>query len=124
MKWGNRTVRGHAGPGIAITKNRQSVIDKSDLISLNNGGHLSVGITKSRQKAYDERDKKTIENRSKQKVKVSKEELSKAAEFTRKCGQQQIAQLYMMRLHQQSAQQAIQQHQSFMQMNMNSVFGF
>ena len=63
MKWGKRTVRGHAGPGNYLTKKRQLAGDKKDLEYLNKGGHLSVGLTKKRQAAYDKRDKAALEKR-------------------------------------------------------------
>lgn len=46
MKWGVRRVRGHAGPGIYLTKKRQEAGYKRDLERLERGGHLSVGLTK------------------------------------------------------------------------------
>lgn len=63
MKWGKRTVRGHAGPGNYLTKKKRLAGDKKDLEYLNKGGHLSVGLTKKRQAAYDKRDKAALEKR-------------------------------------------------------------
>ena len=63
MKWGVRKVRGHAGPGKYLTKNRQLAGDKRDLEGLSKGRHLSVGLTKKRQAAFDARDKALLEKR-------------------------------------------------------------
>ena len=63
MKWGKRMARGHAGPGIYLTRKRQLAGDKRDLERLNKGEHLSVGLTKKRQAAYDARDKAALEKR-------------------------------------------------------------
>lgn len=63
MKWGKRNVRGHAGPGIYLTRKRQLAGDKKDLEYINKGGHLSVGLTKKRQAAYDKKDKARLEKR-------------------------------------------------------------
>ena len=61
--YGERIVRGHAGPGRYIGAKRQLEGYKKDLETLNKGGHLSVGLTKKRQAAYDARDRKILENR-------------------------------------------------------------
>lgn len=73
MKWGvrkdrrpgnvSRLVRGHAGPGVYIGKNRQLEGAKKDLKILDNGGHLSVGLTKKRQEQYDKRDRAALEKK-------------------------------------------------------------
>ena len=58
-----RAVRGHAGPGVYLTKKRQLAGDERDLEGLNKGQHLSVGLTKERQAAFDARDKAILEER-------------------------------------------------------------
>lgn len=63
MKWGKRMARGHAGPGIFVSRKRQLAGDKRDLDILNAGGHLSKGLTKKRQAAYDARDKEALKKR-------------------------------------------------------------
>lgn len=63
MKWGKRMARGHAGPGIFVSRKRQLAGDKRDLDILNAGGHLSKGLTKKRQAAYDARDKAALKKR-------------------------------------------------------------
>lgn len=63
MKWGVRKIRGHAGPGIYLTRKRQLAGDKKDLEYLNKGGHLSIGLTKKRQAAYDAKDRARLESR-------------------------------------------------------------
>lgn len=77
MKWGKRMARGHAGPGLYLTKKRQLAGDKRDLAALNKGEHLSVGLTKKRQAAFDKRDKAALEkriakNETEQKTKLDK----------------------------------------------------
>lgn len=74
MKWGVRRARGHAGPGIYLTKKRQAAGDKRDLKRLERGEHLSVGLTKKRQAAYDARDKRAIESRLNKQKKDAKAE--------------------------------------------------
>lgn len=72
MRWGHRKnqygvgkrlVRGHAGPGIRLNREKRLAMDKKDLEFLKNGGHLSIGLTKKRQARYDARDKRYLEKR-------------------------------------------------------------
>lgn len=80
MKWGKRKARGHAGPGIYITRKRQLAGDKRDLAELNKGKHLSVGLTKKRQAAFDARDKAALEKRIAKNEAAEKAAKNKAAE--------------------------------------------
>ena len=94
MKWGKRMVRGHAGPGKYVTRNRQLAGDKKDLAGLEKGQHLSIGLTKKRQAALDARDKRLLEKRiAENEAHLAKKAEKKAQKALAKINKQKIKDL-------------------------------
>lgn len=115
-KYRRREVRGHAGPGIHISKKKRLAGAKSDLEYLDKGGHLSVGLTKKRQEKYDARDRAALEKKI---AKLEKRDWSEDARTASEIKSKKVNQMSNAELKKLNERTRLEQEYS--RLNPNSV---